>query len=156
MFKWCPFMNVLWVLTCTIRDANAGMITLSLSKTGSSKSVGLAPYWLDIRRLNLGLAVESWGVWKHSLMPRSSIGHVATPPALFQFQTPSSGGTAGESWVFLRWPVPSCLVVSHSGLPGLLFPHNSWVCPLLVHWWWCTRGPLYVLLYQRWGLKWGA
>ena len=43
MFKRCPLMNVLWVLTCTIHDANAGMITLSLSKTGSSKLVGSCP-----------------------------------------------------------------------------------------------------------------
>ena len=155
-FKQCPFMNVLWVLTCTIRDANAGMITLSLSKTGSSKSVGSCPYWWDIRRLSLGLAVESWGVWKHSSMPRSSIGHVATPPTLFRFQTPSSGSTASELWVFLRWPVPSCLVEWCLGLPGLLVPHNSWVCPLLVRWWWHTRGPPYVLLYRRWGSMWGA
>ena len=36
-------MNVFWVQTCTICDANAGMITLSLSKTGSSKSMGFCP-----------------------------------------------------------------------------------------------------------------
>ena len=36
-------MNVFWVQTCTFCDANDGMMTLSLSKTGSSKSMGFRP-----------------------------------------------------------------------------------------------------------------
>ena len=89
-------------------------------------------------------------------MPCSSGGHVAIPLVLSESRIPSSGDIAGELWVCLRWPAPSVLIVSHSGLPGLLVPHNNWVCPLPVHWWWHTRGQPYVLLYQRWGLKWGA
>ena len=90
-------------------------------------------------------------------MPHCWGGHVAILLVPFGSWTPSSGNVAGELWGFLRWPAPSVSIVSHSGSPGLLVPHNSWVCPLPVRWWWSRiRGWPCVILYQRWGSKWGA
>ena len=89
-------------------------------------------------------------------MPHNSGGCAAIHLVPSGSWIPSSGDISSESWVCLRWPSPSVLIVSHSGSPGLLVPHNDWVCPLPVRWWWHTRGQPYVLLYWRWGLKWGA
>ena len=89
-------------------------------------------------------------------MLRNSGGRVAIPLVPSGSWIPSSGNIASESWMFLGWPAPSVLIVSHLGSPGLLVPHKNWVCPLPVCWWWHTQGQPYVLLYQRWGSKWGA